>query len=71
MDRSKFDAVQKLYHKIQACDNLLRVPKQNSIYAEVNSLYTTRVVIPIDLWDKIMEAVKIARQQYNEELNAL
>ena len=71
MYRSKFDAAQKLYHKIQACDNLLQVPKQNSLHVEVHSLYTTHVVIPVDLWNKIMETVKIVKQQYNKELDAL
>ena len=71
MDRSKFNEAQKLYHKIEACNTLIRVPKQNSMYVEVNSSYTTHVVIPVDLWDKIMEVVKEAKKQYNEELNAL
>lgn len=71
MDRSKFNEAQKLYHKIEAYNALIRVPKQNTIYVEVNSLYTTHVVIPIDLWEKIIKTVKIAKQQYDEELNAL
>ena len=71
MDRSKFDEAQKLYHKIEACDALIRVPKQSSLNVEVNSLYTIPVVIPVDLWDKIMEAVKEAKKQYDKEFNAL
>lgn len=71
MDRSKFDAAQKLYHKIDACNSLLQVPKQPSIYVEVNSLYTTHVLIPADLWDKILKAVIEAKNQYNKELDAL
>lgn len=49
----------------------MRVPKQNSIYVEVHSLYTTHAVIPADLWEKIIKTVKQAKQQYDEELNAL
>ena len=71
MDRNKFDAAQKLYHKIDACNSLLQVPKQPSIYVEVNSLYTTHVLIPVDLWDKIMKTVKEVKEQYSKELNAL
>lgn len=71
MDRSKFDAAQKLYHKIDACTHLLQVPRENSIYVEIKSLYTTHVLIPVDLWDKIMETVKEVKEQYNKELDTL
>lgn len=71
MDRSKFNEAQKIYHKIEACDALIRVPKQNSILVEINSLYTSHALIPIDLWCKISEAVKEAKKQYEKELDAL
>lgn len=71
MDRSKFNEAKNLSDKIDACTSLLRVPKQNSIYVEVNSLYPTCVVIPVDLWNKIMETVKEVKKQYDKEFNAL
>ena len=71
MNKNKFDAAQELLHKIDACDLLLLIPNQNSIYAELNSTYRTCVVIPTDLWCKITEVVKQAKQQYEEEFNAL
>lgn len=71
MDSSKFDEAQKLQHKIDACNKLLRVPKQNPILVEIQSHYSTHVFIPADLWDKIMETVTQAKQQYKEEFHAL
>ena len=71
MDRCKFNEAQKLYHKIDACNTLLQVPRQNTIHVEIDSLYTSHAIIPIDLWCKILETVKEAKKQYEEELDAL
>lgn len=72
MDKNKFDVARELHHKIDACDLLLQVPNQNySIYTEINSIYKTRVLIPVDLWCKIIEVVKQTKRQYEEEFNAL
>lgn len=72
MNKNKFDTAQKLLRKIDACNLILEVPNQNSpLYVEINSICKTHVLIPVDLWNKIIEAVKQAKQQYKEEFNAL
>ena len=68
MDRSKFDDIAKVFHKIEACDKILQadIPTE-SVFAQIGTYQPTHVFIPRELWDKFLQLVKEHKLLWEEQ----